>query len=159
METPLDREVPLQRDPVQELLELVDRPPQDPRKLELFLRVRTILAQVRPELDGVFRGLFEKGRHERDACTFLGRLREAVSGKPLIREEYCLLVEASNIPGFSLIRTLLEDKMFPKEKLPVTERVIREIPITSPTPMGGRAPMCCPNIGGLPPNVPPFASQ
>lgn len=140
----------MQRDPVQELVELADRPPEDARKLELFLRIRTILAKVRPELDGVFHGLFEKNRHERDARTFLGRIREVLSGKKLTKEEFRLLMQARDIPGFSLIYTFIEDATYPEEKAPVTERVIREIPITSPTPMGGKAPMCCPNIGGLP---------
>lgn len=142
--------LPNQEMPVQELMELAERPSQDPRKLELFLRVRTTLAKVRPELDGVFSGLFEKGRHERDARTFLGRLREMLSDRKLTREEFSLLMQARDIPGFSLIQKLIEDATYPEEKLPVTERVIREIPVTSPTPMGGRAPMVCPNIGGLP---------
>lgn len=149
MEIPLNKEVPTQRNPVQELVDLAERPLQDPRKLELFLRVRTILAKVRPELDSVFCGLFEKGRHDRDARTFLGRIRE-VLGTKLTKEEFRLLLEARDIPGFGLIQTLIEDATYPEEKLPVTERVIREIPVTSPTPMGGRVPMCCPNIGGFP---------
>lgn len=149
METTLDQEESTRRDPVQELVELADCPPDDPKKFELFLQVRTILAKARPELDSVFRGLFEKGRHERDARTFLGRIRE-VLGTKLTKEEFRLLLEARDIPGFSLIQKLIEDATYPEEKPPVTERVIREIPVTSPTPMGGRAPMCCPNIGGLP---------
>ncbi|MBI2523655.1 hypothetical protein HYW11_00355 [Candidatus Peregrinibacteria bacterium] len=149
METPLNPEVPAQRDPVQELVELVDRPPEDARKVELFLRIRTILAKVRPELDGVFRGLFEKAHHERDARTFLGRIRE-ILGTKLTREEFHLLMEARDVPGFAIIQTLIEDATYPEEKPPVTERVIREISVVSPTPPGGRAPMCCPNIGGLP---------
>lgn len=131
------------------LADLADRPAHDMQKLEAFLRVRAILSHIRPELDGVFHGLFEKGRHERDARTFLGRIREALSGRELSREEFRLLIEASDVPGFSLIRTLLEDNMFCEEKPPVTERVIREIPVESPTPLGGRAPMRCPNIGEL----------
>ncbi|OGJ57230.1 hypothetical protein A2947_02210 [Candidatus Peribacteria bacterium RIFCSPLOWO2_01_FULL_54_110] len=149
METPLNQEAPSKRDPVQALVELADCQPRDPKKLEPFLRVRAILAQIRPELDAVFQGLFENGRHERDARTFLGRVREALSSSPLTKEEFHLLMEVSDIPGFSLIRTLLKDKVFPEKKLPVTERVIREIPEKSPTSSGGRAPMCCPNIGGL----------
>lgn len=148
METPLNPEVPAQRDPVQELVELVDRPPEDARKLELFLRIRTILAKVRPELDGVFRGLFEKAHHERDARTFLGRIRE-ILGTKLTREEFRLLMEARDIPGFAIIQTLIEDATYPEEKPPVTERVIRELPEVRGTPPGGKAPMCCPNIGGL----------
>lgn len=140
----------MEPDPAQELVELADRPPVDVTKFELFLRVRTILMKIRPELDGVFRGLFERGRHERDARTFLGRIREVLSGTELTKEEFRLLLEASDIPGFSIIRKCIEDAAFPEVKPPVTERVIREIPVTSPTPMGGRAPMCCPNIGGLP---------
>ncbi len=136
-------------DNVRRLAELADRPSHDMEKLAAFLRVRTILAQVRPELNAVFRGLFEKNRHERDARTFLGRVREALSGAGLTREEFRLLMEARDVPGFAVIQTLLEDSMFREEKPPVTERVIREVPEKSPTPSGGRAPMYCPNIGGL----------
>jgi hypothetical protein len=134
---------------LQRLADIADCPQHDGEKLEAFLRVRTILAQIRPELDGVFRGLFEKNRHERDTRTFLGRVREVLSGAELTREEFRLLMEARDVPGFAVIQTLLEDSMFREERLPVTERVIREIPMASPTPPGGRAPMCCPNIGGL----------
>lgn len=148
METPLGQETQ-QPDPMQELMELADRPPQDPQKLEVFLRIRTVLAKIRPELDGVFSGLFEKGRHERDVCTFLGRIRE-VLGTKLTKEEFRLLLEARDTPGFGIIQTFIEDATYPEEKPPVTERVIRELPVTSPIPMGGKAPMCCPNIGGLP---------
>lgn len=149
METALDQETLVQRDPVQELVDLAASSPNDPRKRELFLRVQTILAQVRPELDGVFCGLFEKGRHERDACTFLGRIREVISGAKLTKDEFQLLMQARDVPGFALIQKLIEDATYPEEKSPVAERVIREISVTSPTPMGGKAPMCCPNIGGL----------
>lgn len=140
----------MQRDPAQELVELADRPPEDARKLELFLRVRTVLAKIRPELDDVFHGLFEKGRHERDARTFLGRIREVLSGTKLTKEEFRLLMQARDIPGFSLIQTFIEDATYPEEKPSVTERVIREIPEVRRTPPGGKAPMYEPNIGGLP---------
>lgn len=133
----------------EELVALAELPPDDARKLESFLRVRSLLVQIRPEMEHVFGGLFEKGRHARDARTFLGRIRE-VLGTKLTKEEFRLLLEARDIPGFSIIQTFIEDATYPEEKPPVTERVIREIPpITSPTPSGGRAPMCCPNIGGL----------
>jgi len=148
METAENQRIAFARD-VRELADIADRPQHDGEKLEAFLRVRTILAQIRPELDGVFRGLFEKNRHERDARTFLGRVREALSGRPLTREEFRLLMEARDVPGFAVIQTLLEDSMFREEKPPVTERVIREIPENSPTPPGGKPPMVCANIGGL----------
>lgn len=134
----------------EELVALAELPPDDARKLEAFLRVRSLLTQIRPELEPIFRGLFEKGRHERDARTFLGRMRE-VLGTKLTKEEFRLLLQARDVPGFALIQTFIEDATYPEEKPPVTERVIREIQqIPPPTPLGGRAPMCCPNIGGLP---------
>lgn len=131
---------------VQALVDLADHPPQDPQKLELFLRVRTILAMVRPELDGVFQGLFENGRHERDARTFLGRLREVVSGTDLTWADKRILEEASHVSGFSIIQTLVDDKvdekMFPKNKLPVTERVIRTIPVPPVSSTGSTSFRC-----------------
>lgn len=144
METPPSRETAEKPDRVQELVALAERPPHDPEKLELFLRVRTILAKVRPELDGVFHSLFEKGHHERDARTFLGRIREVLSGKKLTREEFDLLTEASSVPGFSLIHTYIGDTTFPEEKPPVTERVIREIPAL-PASSTGSTPIRCGN--------------
>lgn len=158
--------VQVQREPTpfecdcQELVELAGRPASDPEKLRSFLRVQEIVAAYRPDLAALFQGLFQEREGEdtgkrderflRHARTVLGRLRETLP-QEFGREELRLLLTVSDVPGFRLIRQLIEDRVISaEEKLPVDERVIRNVlePLAV-TPKGGRAPMCCPNIGGL----------
>lgn len=162
METPEAQErkpIPFERD-CQELADLALRPESDPEKLRSFLRVQELTAAYRPELAALFQGLFQEREGEdmekrderflRHARTVLGRLRETLP-QELGREELRLLLAMSDVPGFRLIRQLIEDRVIPEEEKPlVSERVIRNVPEPpAVTPKGGRAPMCCPNIGGL----------
>lgn len=164
METPEAQErkpTSFERD-CQELAELAGRPASDPEKLRSFLRVQEIVATYRPELAALFQGLFQEREGEdmgkrderflRHARTILGRLRETLP-HPLGRKELRLLLAISSVPGFRLVGKLIEDHAFPGEDLPVDKRVIRNVPEQPPpspvTPQGGKAPMCCPNIGGL----------
>lgn len=156
---------------LQELVELASQPDSDPQKLKSFLRVQEIIAAYRPELAEIFQGLFQeregeeaKKRQERfvqNAQTSLGRVREHLpprtdpAAETSAEQEqrlnaYRLCDAVSRVPGFAVFSMLRDEYAFPKNEKPVTERVIREMQVTSPTPMGGRAPMCCPNIGGLP---------
>lgn len=139
---------------VSELVALVERPDTDGEKMESFLLVRGLIDGFHPQAKRLLLGLFERGRHEQDVYTMLGRMREPFDegGLPLTgtREGRRLIVEISHVRGFGVVHKLIDDRLEPEEeKSPIEQRVIREIHITSPTPPGGRVPMNEPNIGGL----------
>lgn len=146
---------------IQELMALVQEPDGNSQKLRSVLRVQELLSQYKPgTASNILHGLFQDpDRLEQHARTVLGRIKEVLPPLTIPHTEtpeqhaerlkaFHLLEEISRIPGFSAVRALLEDYAFPEERPPVTARVIREIPKKSATPLGGKEPMCCPNIGG-----------
>lgn len=149
---------------LQELIALVQDPESNPEKLRSVLRVQELLSQYNSEgASNLLRGLFEHPQDpdymEKDARVVLGRMKELIpppttpttetpQQRTARQEIFHLLEEISRVPGFSAVRALLEDYAFPQERSPVAACVIREIPKRSVTPLGGKAPMRCPNIGG-----------
>src|SRR3989338_3938955 len=97
---------------MQELIDLVRRPGMDRGKMESFLRVRNLVSEFHKEAGNrLFVGLFEKqDRYERDARTFIGRLREplaeglvALSETP---EGTGVLEQINRVPGFRVVEHL-----------------------------------------------------
>lgn len=145
---------------LQELIALVQDPESNSQKLRSVLRVQELLSHYNGAAPDILHGLFQDpDRLEQHARTVLGRIKEVLpplTVPQIETPEQCaerlkafhLLEEISRVPGFSAVRALLEDYAFPQERSPVAACVIREIPKRSVTPLGGKAPMRCPNIGG-----------